>query len=209
MNLREIAKVGLKGRKKDTILLKIVITLAFIFIITSTIFQGSIETTKSEQRLDLYGEWHAAYMHGDDQIRDRLKEEKDIDKIGVSTIIGQSQTAGVIGTFNDDLVDMGRFKLYKGRYPEKPDEIMVELNQMSDMGLELEVGQKIEIELNVLEKYWDLTEYIKKLSQELDRERVEEEVRQGQDPSFPYFSLSLLKKNGHHMVPFEQVGMLW
>lgn len=206
MNLREIAKVGLKGRKKDTILLKIVITLAFIFIITSTIFQGSIETTKSEQGLDLYGEWHAAYMHGDNQVRDRLKEEKDIDKMGVSTIIGQSQTAGVVGTFNDDLVDMGRFKLYKGRYPEKADEIMVELNQMSDMGLELEVGQKIEIELNVLEKHWDLTEYIRSLGENLDRQQVEEEVREGHDPSFPYFSFSLLKTNGHHTVPFQQVG---
>lgn len=206
MNLREIAKVGLKGRKKDTILLKIVITLSFIFIVTSTIFQGSIETTKSEQRLDLYGEWHAAYMHGDDEVRDRLKHEEDIDKMGVSTIIGQSQTAGVVGTFNDDLMDIGRFNLYKGRYPEKADEIMVELNQMSDMGLELEVGQTIEIELNVLEKHWDLTEYIMSLGESLNREQVEEEVRQAQDPSFPYFAFNLLKKNGHHTVPFEQVG---
>lgn len=48
MKIRDIAKCGLKGRKKDTLLLKLVITLSFIFIVTSTIFEASIEKTKLE-----------------------------------------------------------------------------------------------------------------------------------------------------------------
>ena len=34
---------------------------------------------------------------GDDEVLDRLKAEKDIDNIGVSTIIGESKQAGVVG----------------------------------------------------------------------------------------------------------------
>lgn len=56
MDIIDIAKRELRGRKKDTFLLKLVITLSFIFIISSTIFEASTEKTKLEQRLDLYGE---------------------------------------------------------------------------------------------------------------------------------------------------------
>lgn len=208
MNLKEIARVGLKGRKKDTSILKIVITLAFIFIITSTIFQGSIETTRLEQGLDLYGEWHGAYLQGDDEVLNRLKSEKDIDNIGISTIIGESENAGVLGTFDEELLDMGRFKLYKGRYPEAANEIMVELNQMSEMGLDLEVGQTIDIDFLVVEKKWDLTEYVESLMGEFDEE-WERDYNQnniadtGLAPPFGYTSL---KDNTYHAVPFEKIG---
>lgn len=205
MNLREIAKVGLKGRKKDTILLKVVIILSFIFVVTSTIFQGSIETTKLEQRLDLYGEWHAAYLHGDDEVLDRFKMQKDIDSIGVSTIIGESEKGGVIGTFNEELMEMGRFKLYKGRYPEAQNEIMVELNQMSDMGLELEVGQKIMLDLVAIDKKWDLTEYVESLKEKYNEEWLRGYTFTPSD-SFHYYGDNLLKQNTHHTVPFEKVG---
>lgn len=205
MDLKEIAKVGLKGRKKDTLLLKIVITLAFIFIVTSTIFQGSIETTKRVQRLDLYGGWHAAYMQGDDEVLDRLKAEKDIDNIGVSTIIGESKQAGVVGTFNKELMDMGRFKLYAGRYPEAPDEIMVELNKMSDMGLELEVGQKISIAIDIVERNHDLSQYIQGLEEQREKDwaQFKEMVEKG---LYSYHDFQGYKNHFHHAVPFENVG---
>ncbi len=149
MKLKDIAKEGLKGRRKDTLLLKLVITLAFIFIVSSTIFEGSIIKTKEEQRLDLYGQWHAAYLKGDEETLKGLESEEDIDRLGVSLIIGESEDCGVVGTFNEDLIDMGRFTLYKGRYPESPDEIMLELNQMSLMNLDLEVGQKIQLAIPI------------------------------------------------------------
>ncbi|WP_236909373.1 hypothetical protein, partial [Clostridium sp. Cult3] len=84
--MRDIANRGLKGRKKDTFLLKLVITLAFIFIVASTIFQASIDKTKQEQRLDLYGEWHAAYLNSDEETLERLRKESEIDKTGISLI---------------------------------------------------------------------------------------------------------------------------
>jgi len=166
MRIRDIAKKGLKGRKRDTLLLKLVITLSFIFIVTSTIFEASIDKTKLEQRLDLYGEWHAAYLNGDEEILERLKNEPGVDKVGSSLIIGESDNCGIIGTFNQDLIDMGRFSLYKGRYPEAPNEIMLELNQMSNMNLDLEVGQKIQVAISIETLNGNMKDYIKRLNPE-------------------------------------------
>lgn len=160
MNMRDIAKKGLKGRKKDTFLLKLVITLSFIFIVASTIFQSSTEKTKLEQRLDLYGEWHAAYLGSDEETLNSLVNEPEVDKAGVSLIIGQSDNCGVVGTFNQELIDMSRFTLYKGRYPEAPNEIMLEMNQMSNMNLDLEVGQEINVVITIPRVEADPKEYI-------------------------------------------------
>ncbi|MDR7855756.1 FtsX-like permease family protein [Tissierella sp.] len=167
MKMKDIARRGLKGRKKDTLLLKLVITLSFIFIVTSTIFEASIGKTKLEQRLDLYGEWNAAYLGGDEETFEKLKSEPDIEKLSSSLIIGESFKSGVIGTFNQDLIDMGRLSLYKGRYPETSNEIMVELNQMTNMGLELEVGQKLGVDIYIRTIDVDPKEYILNLNQEL------------------------------------------
>nr|WP_300005169.1 ABC transporter permease [Tissierella sp.] len=167
MNLKEIAKRGLKGRKKDTLLISLVITLSFIFIITSTIFKSSTEKTKLEQGLDLYGEYHASYLQGDEEILKKLQAEDGIDKIGKSLIVGESERAGVVGSFDEDLLDMGRFTFYKGSYPKEDNEIMLEINQMSKMGLELEIGQEISVDIKIPTTQGSLKDYIKTRSQEL------------------------------------------
>lgn len=188
MKMKDIAKKGLKGRQKDTFLIKAVITLAFIFIITSTIFESSMNKTKLEQQMDLYGEWHAAYLGGNQETLERLKKEPEIDKIGQNLIIGKSDACGVIGTFNQDLIDMGRFSLYKGRYPEKPNEIMLELNQMSNMNLDLEVGQKIQVEIEIPIVDEDLGPYIMGLNEEFREQKIYPEYLR------------------HHTAPFEKIG---
>lgn len=173
MKLRDIALGGLRGRKKDTLLLKLVITLSFVFIVTSTVFQASLEKTKLEQRLDLYGEWHAAYLSGNQDILENIVNEPKIDKVGTSLIIGESETCGLVGTFNQDLLDMGRFSLYKGRIPEASNEIMVELNQMSNMNLDLEVGQKVQVDIFIQRPSGNIKDYIMKLNQEFYEKGIE------------------------------------
>lgn len=167
MNLKEIAKRGLRGRKKDTLLISLVITLSFIFIITSTIFKSTTEKTKLEQGLDLYGEYHASYLEADEQIIGALEKEEAIDKIGKSLIVGQSEKAGVVGSFDKELLEMGRFTLYKGDYPTEDDEIMLEINQMSKMGLDLEVGQQVKVSIEIPNTEGSLKEYIKRVSKEV------------------------------------------
>lgn len=188
MKMKDIAKSGLKGRKKDTFLIKIVVILAFIFIVTSTIYQSSIEKTKAEQQFDLYGQWHAAYLGGNEDILEKLKKEPEVDDIGISLIVGEYSNCGAVGTFNQELLDMGRFSLYKGRYPEKADEIMLELNQMSNMNLDLEVGQKVNVNIEITTIDKDVGPYIMKLNKEY--------YEKGLYPDYLQ----------HHETPFENIG---
>ncbi len=188
MKIKDIAKTGLKGRQKDTLLIKIVIILAFVFIVISTTFQASVEKTKAEQQFDLYGSWHAAYLDGDISTLEKLKKEETIDKIGVTNIIGASDKVGTIGTFNEELLEMGRFSFYKGRYPEKDNEIMIELQQMSSMGMDLEIGQKIGVDIVIETVDGDVGPYIMDLNKEFYEKGVYPDYLQ------------------HHETPFENIG---
>lgn len=188
MKLKDIARRGLQGRSKDSLLIKIVIILAFVFITASTTFQASSIKTKEEQQFDLYGSWHAAYLDGDKSILDRLQGEEEVDKLGYSQVLGYSNRLGVVGTFNEDLLEMGRFSLYKGRYPEKDNEIMVELQSLSDMGLDLEVGQKISVDIEIETLSQNTREYIMDLNEKF--------YNQGIYPDYLQ----------HHEIPFETIN---
>ncbi|NMA87155.1 MAG: ABC transporter permease [Tissierellia bacterium] len=188
MRIKDIAKTGLKGRQKDTLLIKIVIILAFVFIVISTTFQASVEKTKAEQQFDLYGSWHAAYLDGDKATLEKLQNEKVIDKMGVSNLIGESSKVGIVGTFNEELLEMGRFSLYKGRYPEKDNEIMIELQQLSNMGMDLEIGQKVGVDLTIETINEDFGPYIMELNEKFYNEKVMPDYLQ------------------HHETPFQNIG---
>jgi len=44
-----------------------------------------------------------------------LKEKDEVEKLGISRILGSSSTAGVVGTINDDLKELGNFTMHEGR----------------------------------------------------------------------------------------------
>ncbi len=206
MNMKNIARNGLKGRRKDTILIKIVIILAFVFIVTSTIFQSSIDKTKAEQQFDLYGKWHAAYLGGNQEILEKLKKEPEVDIIGASLIIGESDSCGVVGTFNQDLADMGRFSLYKGRFPEAPDEIMLELNQMSNMNLDLEVGQKINVNIPITTIDRDVGPYIMELNKEYYEQGIYPNYLQHHETPFEYIDDTVIVVSNDYFFYYPMDG---
>lgn len=191
MKTRDIARSGLRGRKRDTLLLKLVITLAFIFIITAMIFQSSTKQTKLEKRLELYGEWNAAYLNGDKGVLKSLEEEPGVKEINNSIIIGDSVKLGVVGTYNQELIDMGHLTLYKGDYPKADNEIMVELNQMSDLGLELEVGQKVSVEVDVVTVDKNMDEYINDTFRDIYENSIKDFIQ--------------TNSNKYHETPFEKI----
>ena len=65
MITKKIAKNGMKGRKRATILLSAVLSLTFLFIVIATTLQTSITKTKEDKRLLTYGNFEAAYMSDD------------------------------------------------------------------------------------------------------------------------------------------------
>lgn len=87
--LRKIALSSMKGRKKDTFILSSVIILSFIFITITTVFHASSERTKYEQKTAMFGKWDLAYYNGNKAIQNRLLELYDVEKVGVSRIIGK------------------------------------------------------------------------------------------------------------------------
>lgn len=192
MQARDIARSGLKGRKRDTLLLKIVITLAFIFIITATIYQSSTDETKSQQRYDLYGEWNGAYLQvNEDKINQFLANEK-VDSYAKTSLLGEANV-GYLGSYQEELSELGRLSLYKGNYPQNSNEIMVELNQMSQMGLDLKVGQKVSVVLDIELVNEDLSQYIFD-----QRNRYLEEIGEEEYIEF--------RSNKYHETPFEQIN---
>lgn len=184
MRIKDIAERGLKGRQKDTLLIKMVIILAFIFIVVSTIFQASVDKTKAEQQFDLYGEWHAAYLNGDNSILNKFQREEAIDKIGYSRLLGPSNKFGMVGTFNEDLLEMGRFSFYRGRFPENENEIMVELQQLSDLGMDLEIGEKISLDIVIETLNQSSKDYIMELNKEFYEKQVYPDYLQHNETPF-------------------------
>ncbi|WP_033165855.1 ABC transporter permease [Clostridium sp. KNHs205] len=143
MTLRKIAKSGMKGRRKDSWLLKLVVSLSFAFITAALVFQASMEQTDINQKKELYGSWQAAYLGGNENTLNRLKGEKEVKDIAYSTSLGTASKLGSVGTLSQELKEVGNFTLYKGEFPKADNEIAVELNQLSNAGMELEVGQKL------------------------------------------------------------------
>lgn len=175
--ISQIARNGMKGRKKDTLLLIIVITMSFFFIVLATLLEGSFQKTEEAQRTKLYGSWHAAYLSGDDDILQRMEQHKEISKIGKSYLFNTISNVGTIGTYNQELLDMGEFTLLEGTYPKNPGEIMVESSKVSELGLKDPIGQTVSVVYEiVLKKGTDeelnqymaqvLEDYKKKLAQQ-------------------------------------------
>lgn len=150
--MRRIAISGMKGRKKDTFLLSFVIGLAFVFIILATIFHASSEGTKIEQRTAMFGSWDATYLKGSKEVIEDLKKKEEVEKLGMSRLLGYSTRFGIVGTINEDLLDLGEFTMYEGRMPENENEIALELSQLSNFPTEVNIGDKIPVEV-IIEVY--------------------------------------------------------
>lgn len=145
----KIALSGMKGRKKDTFLLSLVIALSFIFIITSTVFHESSQKTKLNQRIAMFGSWDAAYLKGNESIYKELMKLEDVYKLGVSRIVGNSESFGTVATINNELEEIGHFQMYEGRMPESENEIAIEVSQLGKFTKEIKVGDTIPVEVKI------------------------------------------------------------
>lgn len=102
MITKKIAKNGMKGRKRATILLSAVLSLTFLFIVIATTLQTSITKTKEDKRLLTYGNFEAAYMSDDGHAYATLSKEDSL-SLAISRNVASSDNCGVVGTINDDI----------------------------------------------------------------------------------------------------------
>ena len=144
MKLWKITLSGLRGRKKDTRLLWLVVTLAYLFITLSTTVIASMQTTEETQRGRLYGGWQVMASRLRTQEADTLLARAQ----GVSTrVLGTNQDFGVVGTFSEELAQTAGFELLEGRYPENDDELLIESKQLVACGRDLQVGDSVTLSI--------------------------------------------------------------
>ena len=174
--IRKIAISGMKGRKKDTFLLSFVVLLSFLFIVTATILYSSSEKTKNIQRTNTFGSWHGSYLNADEEVGESILKIKEVEELGKSRIIGKSKTLGSLGTFNQELLDMGHFQLHEGRFPEKDNEIALELNQLSYLSQDIKVGDTIPVEVVIPLYQLDMESVV-----EAQMKKLEPELREIED----------------------------
>jgi len=145
MKLWKITWSGLRGRKKDTRLLWLVVALAYLFITLSSTVIACMEATEIDQRNKLYGQWQV-------MVGGSLAQE-EIDLLlnevpGVQTnVLGVNDDFGVVGTMDEDLIKNAGFQLLEGRYPENDDEIIMESKQLVASRRELKVGDEVTISI--------------------------------------------------------------
>ena len=138
-----------KGRKKDTFLLLFVVTLAFTFIVAAVLLHSSSEKTKYQQRFNMFGKWQASIMNTNSNIYQEISKKEEIPTIGLGKMIGQSDDLGYVMSVNEEVLDLGNFKLLEGKMPEAIDEIAIELNRQSYFNENINIGDMVEVSLEI------------------------------------------------------------
>ena len=144
---RKLAQQGMKGRKRDTLLLRTVITLSFVFITLATIFISSIKHTENYQKEQLYATWQTSILGATQGEIDYVKSHFNDDEYAVSELLGTYDGVGTVGTIDDNLIGMGSFKLLEGDFPKSRNDILIESNQLGALGASVGVGDTITVEV--------------------------------------------------------------
>ena len=147
MITRKLAQQGMKGRKRDTLLLRTVITLSFVFITLATIFISSIKHTENYQKEQLYATWQTSILGATQGEIDYVKSHFNDDEYAVSELLGTYDGVGTVGTIDDNLIGMGSFKLLEGSFPTSRNDILIESNQLGALGASVDVGDTITVEV--------------------------------------------------------------
>lgn len=135
-----LARNGMKGRKRDTRLLRTVITLSFLFVTVATILIFSVQATENARRYSLYGEWQLCYFGADEGEKSALMADSAVRESSVCLLVGQTEKCGLVGTLDENMSDMANFALLEGRMPQADNEIVVESSQLGAMGSGVELG---------------------------------------------------------------------
>lgn len=157
---RKIARNGMRGRKKTTGLLVLVLAFTFLFIMVAILLETSMAETKKQQRRQLYGEWHAAYMEASPEICEQLAGEPEVSRVAKIQILGEDKTAGTVGTVNQELVELGNLKLIQGRLPQAKNEVLLEASAADRLGLENPVGETVRLKIRKPLVAEDIKEYL-------------------------------------------------
>lgn len=144
---------GMLGRKKQTSLLLILLTMVFSFLTAATIYSGSSAQALQDTRCELYGEWQYLRLSDTDtdaaQVRENLPASaKASTAIQNGIVLGADNgLAGGIGTVDSAFAQLGRIVPISGNFPAQPDEIAMTTTLLDALGCSYDLGQTITLKV--------------------------------------------------------------
>ena len=144
---------GMLGRKKQTSLLLILLTMVFSFLTAATIYSGSSAQALQDTRCELYGEWQYLRLSDTDtdaaQVRENLPASaKASTAIQDGIVLGADNgLAGGIGTVDSAFAQLGRIVPIGGNFPAQPDEIAMTTTLLDALGCSYDLGQTITLKV--------------------------------------------------------------
>ena len=144
---------GMLGRKKQTSLLLLLLTLVFSFLTAAVIYSVSSAQVLQDTRCELYGEWQ--YLRLSDTAADAAQAQNTLPASAqVSTVIqngivlgADDGVAGGIGTVDDTFAQLGRIVPISGDFPTQPDEIAMTTTLLDALGCSYDVGQTVTLKV--------------------------------------------------------------
>lgn len=144
---------GMLGRKKQTGLLLLLLTLVFSFLTAAVIYSVSSAQVLQDTRCELYGAWQ--YLRLSDTAADAAQAQNTLPASAqVSTVIqngivlgADDGVAGGIGTVDDTFAQLGRIVPISGDFPTQPDEIAMTTTLLDALGCSYDVGQTVTLKV--------------------------------------------------------------
>lgn len=145
--LLQIVKTGLKRRKKETRMMRIISWLTVLFLAGTLLLQDNMEVYQKQINYQNYGEW--IFCQPDIQEGESGLSHPYLGKKGVMTKgteiynLDREETGATFGWFDENLLNMGHIGLYKGQMPRQKNEIVMEYSLLAKMKCNYTLGSKI------------------------------------------------------------------
>lgn len=144
----ELARRGMRGRKRETRLSICILAALFAFVTAMLCYQQSGKKAMEETHKDLYGEWQIAkYNLTEEQVQpflENLPYEQVAQAVSYETVVSpQGVPVGSVGTVENDFLRLGRIQLMNGHLPENDSEIALTVSLLDSMGCSYELGQTV------------------------------------------------------------------
>ena len=116
-HVRKLALHGMRGRRKDTRVLALVIVMSFLFLTAGTLLLSSFSGSQARQRQSLYGGWHLLYGGGDSRVAESLTGLSQVAETAEVTLLGVDGQCGQVAAWSEDFARMGSLQIVEGRAP--------------------------------------------------------------------------------------------
>ena len=154
--INDLADGAVKNNKKDSFAIKISILLAVILLGTVIFVFDSMNTEQYEYVKKTFGDYHVKITGIDEGFYDKLKNNKDIEKVSFNKIIKTDLNAVIYE--NGDYESLLGYEIKNGRKPENSNELLVPerfliKNKEYDLGSEIIENKKTYTIVGVYDDY--------------------------------------------------------